>query len=1176
MSNKVNWTDAQKNAIDSKNSSILVSAAAGSGKTAVLVERILRKLETTDIDRFIIVTFTEAAASQMKKGIADKIKERIRDDSFPEELKNRLKKQLLLINDASISTMHSFCSKLIRSHFQELDISADFSIMQPEERKLIFKEAYDEVTMQLYEEKDENFLSLVTAYSKNADDDVVFNMTEIIYNASQSMPYPEKWLDDSVENFDTASITNTIWFKEIVEAIEEKIRVNKEIYESQSKFLDENPQLELRDLFETDLLEAQQLLDTLNAPVTDYGAFQSSFKLQRRDFPRKYSKDANAQAFKVHRDEFRANIKKVIDEFLYCSEDVLLKLLDICALQGKTLRSLTEKIAVVFGEKKAEKNALDYNDLEHLTIKLLCDHKGNPSETAKELQNEYDEIIIDEYQDTNPVQEVIFTAISKDRKNLFMVGDMKQCIYKFRNAEPSIFIEKIDSFSEEGNEYGKKIFLSSNFRSRKSILDFTNLVFSQIMDRKAGEIDYTENEMLNYGSASYNDDDPETEILLIPDESAEEDDMENTEREAYIAGAKIQQMIDSGFRVTDKNGEQRSASYRDFSILLRAAKGVIGVFASTLTNMGIPVFVDDNTEYLLSSYEIKVILAFLKIIDNPYDDISAASVLKSPIFGLSDDSLALASTENKESFCEKVFAYDFNDSHERIIAENFKSTLEKYRNLKTHLNSYEMIKQILADSNFYEYAGAMSGGLQRQSNINYLLKCAKDFEADSFKGIYAFLNYIDNYDDKIASMISPKKLPDNADSVTITTIHKSKGLEYPVVILPKASTKFNLSSKSKIETHNRFGFALDCVSDRHIKYKSPVKNALMNVKKNEGISEEMRILYVALTRAKEKLVVMGTINGEKLAKKMTASAKSKNLKLGSHIVREGSSIMEWLCMSLVRFSCFEEIRNTLKIDSEIFKTHCPVSVKFVSLKDFEYCQNTSKALDLENSHEYDKQNTDEIFTWQYNHISNEVYTKYSVSNIKHNASHYGNIHSLKERLSDVNDERSLLGGAEKGTLIHLVLERAVKMCIKDEEALNNMINELLNNNVINQKEFESIPVKQIMNFINSDICKDVYASKEVYTESPFEIMCDSSIADKETQGVEILVQGVIDLYYCSGNNYTVIDFKSDRITDENLAYKVKDYEVQLSLYKAAVRKMHNTQNVKAYLYFLEADKLIEI
>ncbi len=1172
MSNTVNWTPSQENAITSTNSSILVSAAAGSGKTAVLVERILRKLETSDIDRFIIVTFTEAAASQMKKGIADKIKDRLKDKDFPSKLKDRLKKQLLLINDANISTMHSFCSRLIRTHFEELDITADFSIMQPEERKLIFKESYDQVSMELYEENDKNFLSLVSAYSKTADDDAVFNMVDIIYNASQSMPYPEKWLEESIRNFDEENITDTMWFKEIVDAIKEKIRVNIDIYETQRAFLDENPQLELRDLFETDLVEAQQLLDKLHSPVTNYSDFQKNFKLERRDFPRKYSKDANAQAFKVYRDEFRSNIKKAIDEFLYCSEDVLVNLLDICLVQGKTLKNLVEKIAVVFSEKKAEINALDYNDLEHLTIRLLYDENENPSETAKILQDEYDEIIIDEYQDTNPVQEVIFTAISKNKKNLFMVGDMKQCIYKFRNAEPSIFINKIDCFSESGNEQGKKIFLSSNFRSRKSVLDFTNLVFSQIMDRKAGEIDYTENEMLNYGSAVYNDYDPQTEILLISDEITDEDNMENTQREAYIAGAKIQQMIESGFKVTDKNGEQRNATYRDFSILLRNAKGVIGVFASTLSNMGIPVFVDDNTEYLLSSYEIKVILAFLRIIDNPYDDISAAAVLKSPIFGLSDDSLAIASMQKKDSFCEKILSCEFDDLHEKTIVENFRKSLKKYRDLKTHTNSYRLIQQILTDSNFYEYAGAMTGGMQRQSNINYLLKCAKDFEADSFKGIYAFLNYIDNYDDKIASMISPKKLPDNNDSVTITTIHKSKGLEYPVVILPKTSTKFNLASKSKIETHNRFGFAFDCVSDKHIKYKSPVKNALMNVKKNEGLSEEMRILYVALTRAKEKLIVMGTVNNEKLAKKLTAAAKCKTLKFGSHIVREASSLMEWICMSLVRFDRFEELRNTLNINSQMLKTDCPITVKFTSLKDYEYCE-TVNINNLPEETEQTFENIDELFTWQYNHIKNEVYTKYSVSNIKRNKLQYRNIHFLKENMIGENDE---LSGAEKGTLIHLIFEKAIKSKIKDEQALKDMLNTLLSKNVITEQEYKNIPVKQVMNFLKSDICTKIYSSTEVYVEAPFEIMCDSSIADDETKGVEILVQGIIDLYFLEDDTYTVIDFKSDKVTDKNINEKVKDYEIQLTLYKDAVKKMHSTEKVKAYLYFLDADKFIEI
>ena len=1176
MSNNVNWTNDQKNAINSDGSALLVSAAAGSGKTAVLIERILRKLENTDIDRFIIVTFTEAAASQMKKGIADKIKERITDPETAPSLRDRLKKQLLLINDASISTMHSFCSKLIRSHFEKLEISADFSIMQPEERKLVFKEAYDEVTEELYDENNPDFLNLVSAYSKNIDDEAVFSMVETVYNASQNMPYPDKWFSSAVENFKKENMLESLWFREIISAITEKIQVELSSYKTLEGFLDENPQLELRDLFYDDLKKANRLLDILENGITDYASFQSDFKLGLSTFPSKYSKDANAQYFKSFRDDFRTGINDIIKEFLYCDEATLLKLLDVSLTQAETLIYLAKRISLVFDEKKADKNTLDYNDLEHLTIKLLTDENQNPSETAKEISLQYDEIIIDEYQDTNPVQEVIFSAISQNGKNLFMVGDMKQCIYKFRNAEPKLFTQKLDVFSENGNSSGKKVFLSQNFRSRKSVLDFTNLVFTQIMNRQSGEIDYDEKEMLYHG-LPYPEKDPCNEILLLSNENAAEDELTGSEKEAYIIGAKIQKMIDEGFMVTDKkSGNLRRATYRDFAILLRTAKGVIDIFASTLAKMGIPVFVDDNTEYLLSSYEIKVLLAFLRIIDNPYDDVSAAAVLKSPMFGLSDKSLALASMEKGNNFCQKVLSCHFEDKHQAIIADNFAKKFKEYTSAKTYLNSFEMIKLILADSNFYEYAGAMSGGEQRQTNINYLLKCARDFEADSFKGIYAFIGYIDNYDDKIASMISPKKLPDNVNSVTVTTIHKSKGLEYPIVIIPKTGTKFNLSSKSKIETHNSFGFAFDCVSKERIKYKSPLKNAVVNVKKNEGISEEMRILYVALTRAKEKLIVVGSVSYDKLAKKLRAAAKCKDLILPSYISRQSDSLMEWLCMSLVRFDCFEELRNLLKINAHLLKTDCPVSVSMVDLEDFATYEDSTVIHEENEKIQADINEIDKNLSWRYNHTQNEVYTKYSVSSIKHKESNLSAVQRFSEKLRDINNETDFLTGSEKGTLIHLILEKSIKNKVSSENELYALISKLLEDGIITDREKNNIPTDRIMNFIYSDICKNAYNAKELYSEASFEIMQDSSIADSKTSGVDILVQGVIDLYFPSNDGYTVIDFKSDFVTQENVSEKAKEYEIQLKLYKEAVKKMHNTQNVKGFLYFLEINQFIEI
>ncbi len=866
------WTNEQEQAINENGNNILVAAAAGSGKTAVLVERIINKIinKKIDIDKILVVTFTNLAAAQMRERILETIYKRIEEN--PEDI--HLQRQITLLPKANICTIDSFCLDLVKNNFFELDISPNFRIADEIELKILKQETLEEIFEDKYEKHEEDFLELINTYTTYRGDENLKDIVLKIYNYIQSMPYPDKWLNKQIEKFNLEEhidFSKTGWGKILYENAKDDI-------------LDGILQLrDLRDRAEKEP-EIPKIYVTLSEDVRklervyEANNWEELYKhLQEFCFDR-WSKDKNApeeivEELKKKRDLVKTNIESVKkNEIIYNSETANEDIKDLY----KTMRligNLVIEYEENLKEKKKEKNIVDFSDIEHFALAILIKDEM-PSEIALKYQNKFDEIAIDEYQDSNLVQEYILTTISR-KNNIFMVGDVKQSIYKFRQAMPELFLEKYHTYKLKDDKQEKdnlKIKLFKNFRSRKQILDLTNLIFQNIMSKEFGEIEYNEEEYLNLGDKEY----PEGENLLpeihIIETNEEYDEniinenipIENVVLEARFVANKIQKMINEGYMICDKQKKHRKATYRDFAILLRGTKNIANIFEKEITELNIPVFCDSTSEYL-NSFEIQIIMNLLRVIDNPENDIPQITIMRSPIWSFTENELIKIRGKNKDiSFYSSIKQYINKENTDEAIIKKLKKYLEdinNWREKSKYLPLDELIWSIYITSGFYNYVSLMNNGQYRLANLKMLFEKAKQYEKTSFKGLFNFINFIDKLTITSGDMSGAKLIGENENVVRIMSIHKSKGLEFPIVFLSGTGKKFNIMdlNNDDILLHNNLGLGCKYIDTKlNIKYDTLSKRAVANKMKQELVAEELRILYVALTRAKEKIIITGT------------------------------------------------------------------------------------------------------------------------------------------------------------------------------------------------------------------------------------------------------------------------------------------------------------------------------
>lgn len=1118
---EIKWTEGQQNAINHNDGSMIVTAAAGSGKTAVIVARVLRLVKTTDIDRLVIVTFTNAAAQQMRDKLSEGLIDAIKDEKTSDADKKNYQRQLLLLPGANICTVHSFCMRLIKENFDKLDISPNFGICDNAQRSMLFDKATQELLEECYE--DDAFRSFaqkfITSKSDNAEE-----YTKEIYRASRKVPFPSKWLDMVLESY--KNYKNSAWYSFLVKDIKDKVAdAVKEYREYVENYVFGIEELQIaKEMAVNDTVQFTHLTQDANYEQLYNVLSKASFE---RLNP-KINKIDTEKNISSKRDEFKKIIEGAKPE-LSPSE-----LESFMSLQYENLKmfvSLAEKLDEKYNEKKKKAQLLEFDDLEHLAIKLLCDEEGKPTELAKELSLEYDEIIIDEYQDTNDIQETIFTAISRNKENLFMVGDMKQSIYSFRNTEPDLFLEKAKKYGN--HDGGTRGILSSNFRSRANILSYVNHVFENIMSEDAGEVNYDKDEKLYFGNRDFDVACDNCVDLYVLDETG----LSDLEAECLKISEIIQKLIENEYVTDKKTGQLRKVQYSDIAILSRRAQNPIPKITEMLTKQGIPTSSDVGGSMFLETYEVSLVLSYLKILDNPYQDIPLVTVLRCPVYKISDDLLTEIS-RNKGTFYEKLLKVK-----DRKELYPFFRDYNELRDMCSYSRCGEIVSYILNKLGVMDFVSNMPGGEQRRVNLEYLQKYAFDFDGEIKKTLSEFITYTDNMQKYSGEVVSPKYMPENLNAVTVMSMHKSKGLEFPVVILEGLGDTYAMREKAtSVISEKSLGLGFDLMDAENFrKISSPVSSAIKKYLKNKALSEELRILYVAMTRAKEKLIMVGTAKDEKLKELVSKGVSA----VTANVVKRAKTYLDFVILGSADMTCFE----TDEYISEGIKPHkkeTDIKFNFIrqSLEEFAKEAEENLTQDTEETQENPEVNR----RLEYEYPSKEsYYTKYTVSELKKLEGE--EISPYYQKLASLYEEES---GANRGTLIHKVFENTDPKKVEGIESIENLP--------------EGINAEEIYAFFATDVGRLLKESDEIYKEAPF------IIADERG----FLVQGVIDCYFKSVDKYIIVDYKSDNICDKNKQERVDMYSIQLEYYKKAVKKIHSAENVDAYIYFTKTKEIIKI
>lgn len=1125
----------------------------------------------------------------MREKILEAIYKKIEEN--PED--ENLQKQVILLNKASISTIHSFCLDVIKNNFYEIDVSANTRIADDSEILLLQQEVIDDLFEEKYEEEDSNFIKLIKTYTKYNQDEVLKDLILRVYSYIQASPFPEEWLEEQIEKLnieDGTNFSDTVWGKIITEnanqILEDSILKLQNIRTKMTRF----PELDkFTAKIEDDIDKYTYIQNNLSDWDTAVEAI-NTLKNATWIKDQKITNDLKDEAKDVRestKDEFK-KVKKLMN----CSSEEAVQDIKYMYPILKMLKDLILEFSQKFYQRKREKNIMDFSDMEHLALKILVkkDENGNivKSEIAKKYENKFEEIAIDEYQDSNLVQEYILTSVSRGN-NIFMVGDVKQSIYKFRQARPKLFLDKYDNYKlDPVNGEDRKIQLFKNFRSRSNILDFTNLVFEDIMSRELGNIEYNQDEYLNLGAnfEEIQNQDYKTELEIL-DLSEENDDIwktdeEETEEEqekvedvvleARFVARKIKELIDSKYQIIDKKTGRRDIQYKDIAILLRTSSGVANVYEKEISELEIPVYSDSSSQYL-QSVEIETIMSLLKIINNPMQDIPLVTVMRSPIGNFTDNELIeIRMADRNSSFYEALLKSDLEKAH------RFLSLLKELREDEEYMTLDEWIWNIYTKTGYMNYVNLMPNGALRVSNLRMLFERAKQYEEASFKGLYNFIKFIDKIKFNQEDLKAAKIIGENENVVRIMTIHKSKGLEFPVVILAGVGKQFNFRDlNGKILLDQDLGMGPQYIdSDRYIEFKTLAKKALAIKAKNEAISEEMRILYVALTRAKEKLIIVG--RQKDVNKKMSEKQKLLEIystidddKINPYLLQKYKTYLDWLELIYLK----EGVANTKNLFTVNINKREKTSVKIEN-----EVEDISKKIIEEsnkNNDEQEKEKIKEILNWQYKHQSIEgIPTKTSVSKLKEKREQEVQITQEPKFINE--DAKTKLTGAQKGTLIHLCLQKMKETEEYNLEKITELIEELKDKEIITEIEVQNIDKEKLLEYTNSQLWTELKQAKEIHKEHPFYINIKASRIynqiNKEDDE-EILVQGVIDLFFIDKDDKLIlVDYKTDYVQNENEL--VEEYKGQLDLYKEALEQSLDKKVDKMCIYSVYLNKLIEI
>lgn len=1203
------FSEKQQTVIDLRNKNILVSAAAGSGKTTVLVERIIKLIinENEDIDKFLIVTFTNAAASGMKQKIHKSLVKEVLKGSGSDHLR----RQLNMLNKSSISTIHSFCIDVVRCNFHVVGIDPNFRIGDVNEVDILLNDVIDEVLENAYAQKSDGFINLVESFTGNRGDQELNEIIKDVYRFILSFPDPLEWLEENVDKLHVSAheLKDSLWMAAvkdnlnlILQGAGESLRFALELCREP-----DGPSV-YEDTINEDLKNIKFLIETLESDFTVFAE-----KIHNVVFPalkalRGKAKDETdllkQEDVKESREEYKKAIKTIISMIPQRTLEEFAGDIRYMHAPMRALFELIKELHEKFKNRKLEKSIADFNDVEHYALQIL-----RHTDISKTYKNKFKYIFIDEYQDSNRLQEELLNSV-KSENNMFMVGDVKQSIYRFRLADPSIFNQKSDDYPgiEDGG-VNRRVDLNQNYRSRKEILDNINFIFSSIMSRELGEVDYNEGVFLNCGAEFDEADQCGAELHIIDKNSTESEDlddeikaMKTAELEAMAAAGKIRQLLLMDKNLPLKNDDPKASKekimYKDIVILMRSVSAWAGIFEEIFSNEGIPFYFDGGEGYF-ETIEIQVILNLLKIIDNIRQDVPLLSVMRSPIGRFTTEELVkIRIAYPKYNYIDAVYEYKNKYDDELSLKIGvFVDMVEgwKKRSRYTHLNDF--IWEVLMESNYYYFAGLLPKGNLRQANLRLLADKAFEFEKTAMHGLFNFLRYVEKLGSASGDTGSAKTLGENDNVVRLMSVHKSKGLEFPVVIMCGMNKKFNRTDVSKsILKHRLYGLAPKYVNpDERIFRETFPRMAVKNIIKKENLSEEMRVLYVAMTRAVDRLIMIGTVDN--FGTKMRKWRKGPSI----YNIYTEESYLDWICSCLFGRKDENSIMNAVNDRKLIYCAECfsgkssftsywnicRITLPQISITEEEGKKIKENFLeDIENfKYQEDtiqKKEIERRLSYKYAFSKSvNIPTKLSVTDIKNMKQE--KIESVKYKIPVLRDipqfkeDEKDFTKAEIGTVMHFVMQHLELDRELRCEDIRLQVEEMAGKKLLSEKEAAVVDNEKIEEFFKSEIGMRMKLSNEVKREVPFVIKKKANeIIGSLNKDDVILIQGIIDCYFLEGEDAVIIDYKTDEVPMGGIEALKEEYSPQILSYKEAVEKITGRKVKECFLYLFDIGESVKI
>ena len=1238
---EMTWTEEQKKVIDLRNRNLLVSAAAGSGKTAVLVERILQMItdreHPVDIDRLLVMTFTKAAAAEMRERIGEALEKRLEESPGDENLE----RQSTLLNHARITTIDSFCLSLLKEHFHELDIDPGFRTGDEGELLLIQADVMKELLEDYYGRGDEAFFRFVDTYAQGRTDAGLEDYILKVWQFAQSSPWPEEWFlkcRNELSMEADGDFKETEWMKFLIADVKKQAGEYLELLSKavETAEEDDGPQAYLPMLSED--VRAMEALSMAETYEEICEALEKPM-FSRLAAVREKNVDPAKKEFAAGlRNRAKDGIKKL--KALYLPGPVSEVAADMAACIGPVsmLLELSEEFMRRYQEAKKEKDLVDFNDMEHFVLKILTgdspDHAPGPA--ADELSRFYEEILVDEYQDSNQVQETIVDCISRKRfgtPNVFMVGDVKQSIYKFRLAKPELFLKKYEEYPKEDGPY-QKIELHKNFRSRPQVLKSVNDLFYGIMTKSLGDIAYTDDAAL-YPGAAYPEPESDmgTELYLLNTGDSffsglyeEKADYTAKEAEARLVASKIRELTDpeTGMKVwNQKKGVYEPLEKRDIVILLRSLSGWAEEFLSVLSSEGIPAFAESRTGYF-SAIEVETVLNMLALVDNPMQDIPLAGVLRSPMVGMTEEELAkiqAAFKKNPEKGQDRGLYAAVRDYRSMGSEAEIKGKLEKFwelldslRKEAVHLPVHRLIYRIFDATGYYDYVSAMPAGKTRKANLDMLIQRASAYEKTSYQSLFDFIRYIEKLKKYNTDFGEAARFGENEDAVRIMSIHKSKGLEFPVVFLAGAGKQFNRQdSRGKILIDDALGIAADFF-DPELKLKAPTlkKNVLSRRMNLENMGEELRILYVAMTRAREKLII--TAGDKYLENKLEkwAGVSETSGPLPFTALSGAGSYLEWLLMAA------GQTKDSIRMAEVKAETLLSEEKKMQGEKEslWWYLKELREQGIVEDA---EREKLKELLDFRYPYEADKtLHAKLSVSELKERGQFADDAESdflptipsfMREedarRRPDAGESSpgeaaptapppkpavkdlpaappprlSAAGGAFRGTAYHRALELLDFKNTEGADDIRSQLKEWEESGRMDAAAVKLVRPSVLEQFLKSPLAERMRAADKngrLYKERQFVIGIPAREMDEADSDELVLIQGIMDAWFEEEDGAVLVDYKTDRVPAGGEQILIDRYGAQMQYYSRALSQITGKPVKEALLYSLTLQKAIRV